>query len=75
MRPQHESRWGRVTRLLPRTLADWTPDQGSEQDWLAMWAARGMLPEHSDGAWFKIGGRTVKRWALIEHAPQPSSEG
>lgn len=48
-----------------RTLADWTPDAGPEDEWLARWAADGWEPEYGYGVEVTIGAVAVKRWAMV----------
>ncbi len=38
-----------MVRLPRRTLADWTPDAGDVDAWLARWAEAGWKPEHPWG--------------------------
>lgn len=56
---------------IPRyTLADWTPDAGPLDDWLARWAARGWRPEHGYGVWVELSGGRVMRWAMIREGQE-----
>lgn len=50
-------------------LADWTPDAGDEDEWLARWADAGWNPGFPDGAWTTVGGRQIKRHALVQEEP------
>jgi hypothetical protein len=63
-----------MLKLPSRTLADWTPDVGLIEDWLARWEAAGWVPEHPwGGVEVVIDGREVIRWAMIGVSSQPEA--
>lgn len=47
-------------------LADWTPDAGPEDEWLARWAVAGWHPEQeTTGAWTTVNSHNLKRFSLV----------
>lgn len=55
-----------MVKVTPRTLADWTPDDGDLDAWLSEWAAAGWVPEYTwGGTEVVVNGRSLVRWAMI----------
>ncbi len=49
-----------------RTLLDWTPDDGPQDEWLARWAEQGWEPEYGYGVDLELHpGAWVRRWAMV----------
>ena len=58
--------WCKVT---PRTLADWTPDAGDVDAWLAEWAGVGWVRIRLGRRRASLGGQQDRRWAMILREP------
>ena len=59
-----------MVKVTPRTLADWTPDAGDVDTWLARWAVAGWVPEYPwGGVECDVHGRAVVRWAMVQREP------
>ena len=58
----------RVTNRAMRRhrLADWTPDDGDVDVWLAGLAEQGWVTAHATGVEVVINGRRVRRYSLVE---------
>ena len=63
-----------TTRHERRTLADWTPELGPLDPWLREWERDGWRREYGgDGTDVVVKGRTVRRFAMIQDRPSPTS--
>jgi hypothetical protein len=63
-----------MPNLPPRhRLADWTPDLGDVDEWLAGLAREGWVPAHRTGADVVINGRPVVRFSLVFRGDDPEA--
>ncbi len=64
-----------MVKVTPRSLADWTPEDGVVDAWLQEWAAVAWVPEYTwGGVETSLGGRRIVRWAMIAATPQVELE-